>query len=356
MSSIITILILFVMLSLIIGIHEFGHFIAAKKSGVYVDEFSLGMGPKIIKFKPKNSETTYSLRLFPIGGFCSMAEKVDPDSTEIKEDRVLENKSFIQKFIVLIAGIFMNCVLAILLFFISGLIYGRPINEPIVESVIEGKPAFVAGIEAGDRIIKVNGVNIKTWDDFLLEASAKKAKESYTITVEKSNKEIKDYTMTPEITKIEGQEVRIFGIQSVGTVHKKGFVNALRYGVEGFYNNTCTIIKIVVSLFTGEVSVKNLSGPVGIYSVISSVKTQGMEVILYLTAYLSINVAIINLIPVPVFDGGRILLIIIEKITKRKTSDKLETIINYAGFALMILLMIYVTFNDIIRLFKAVVK
>ncbi len=356
MNFIITILILFVMLSLIIGVHEFGHFIAAKKSGVYVDEFSLGMGPKIIRFKPKKSETTYSLRLFPIGGFCSMAEKVDPDNKEIQNDRVLENKKFYQRFLVLIAGIVMNCILAILLFFVSGLIYGRPISEPIIESVVEGKPAALAGLESGDRIIKVNGVNISTWDDFLLEASAKKLKDSYTITVEKSNKEVVSYTLSPEVTKIDGQEARIFGIQSIGTTYKKGFVNALRYGVEGFYNNFCTIFKIVGSLFTGEVSVKNLSGPVGIYSVVDSVKTQGFEVLLYLTAYLSINVAIINLIPVPVFDGGRILLIIIEKITKRKTSDKLEAIINYSGFALMIILMIYVTFNDILRLIKSVVK
>ena len=145
MNVILTILILFVMLSLIIGIHEFGHFIIAKKNGVYVDEFSLGMGPAIIKHKPKNSETTYVIRLFPVGGFVSMAEKEDPDNKEIKLDRVLENKGFFQKFAVLIAGIVMNCILAIVLFFISGLIYGKPINEPIVKSVVEGKAAALAG-------------------------------------------------------------------------------------------------------------------------------------------------------------------------------------------------------------------
>lgn len=350
MNFILTILILFVMLSLIIGIHEFGHFIIAKKNGVYVDEFSLGMGPAIIKYKPKKSETTYAIRLFPIGGFVSMAEKEDPDNKEIKPDRVLENKKFYQKFMVLIAGIVMNCILAIVLFFISGLIYGKPINEPIVKSVVEGKAAAVAGIEEGDKIIKVNGVKVKSWDDFLLEASAKKAKDSYVFTVIKTTGDVKDYTLVPEVTKINGETVRIFGIQSIGTIYKKGFVNALSYGVTGFYDNACTILKILGSLFTGEVSIKNLSGPVGIYSVVDSVKSQGIEMLLYLTAYLSINVAIINLIPVPVFDGGRILLIIIEKITRKKTSDKLESIINYVGFALLILLMLYVTFNDIIKL------
>ena len=350
MNVILTILILFVMLSLIIGIHEFGHFIIAKKNGVYVDEFSLGMGPAIIKHKPKNSETTYVIRLFPVGGFVSMAEKEDPDNKEIKPDRVLENKGFFQKFAVLIAGIVMNCILAIVLFFISGLIYGKLINEPIVKSVVEGKAAALAGLEEGDKIIKVNGVSVKSWDDFLLEASAKKAKDSYRFTVIKSSGETKEYDLVPEVTKVQGETVRIFGIQSVGTVYKKGFVNALSYGFTGFYNNACTIIKIVGALFTGQVSLKNLSGPVGIYSVVDSVKSQGAEMLLYLTAYLSINVAIINLIPIPVFDGGRILLIIIEKIIRRKTSDKLEAIINYVGFALLIILMLYVTFNDIIKL------
>lgn len=349
MNFIITILILFVMLSLIIGIHEFGHFITAKKSGVYVDEFSLGMGPVIFKYKPKNSETTYSIRAFPIGGFVSMAEKCDPENKSITENRVLENKSFIKRFIVLFAGIFMNCVLAIFLFFISGLIYGRPVNEAIIDSVLENKPASKVGIESGDKILKINGNKINTWDDFIFEASAKKG-NNYVFTIEKKDGKIINYNIVPEINKIDGQDVKVFGIKSVGTIYHKGFLNAIKYGFIGFYDNSKTILKILGSLFTGDVSIKNLSGPVGIYSVVDSVKYKGLEVLLYLTAYLSINVAIINLIPIPVFDGGRIFLLIIEKITRRKNNDKIETIINYVGFGLMIILMLFVTFNDIIRL------
>ena len=350
MNFIITILILIVMLSLIICIHEFGHFITAKKSGVYVDEFSMGMGPALLKYKPKKSETTYCLRLFPIGGFVSMAEKVDPDNKTIKKERVLENKSFLRQFMVLIAGIFMNCVLAIVLFFISGLAYGMPVEEPIVKSVVEGKPAQVAGIEAGDRILKVNGVSIKSWDDFLLEASGKKIKDNYVLTVSKTDGRVVDYNLVPEIVVVKKQEVTRFGIEAVGTVYHKGFVNALKYSVVGFYDTSKTILKILGSLFTGQVSLKSLSGPVGIYSIVDDVKHYGLETIIYLTAYLSINVAIMNLLPVPVFDGGRILLLIIEKVTKHKSSEKVELIINYIGFGLMILLMLYVTFNDIVKL------
>ncbi len=346
-----TIVILLIMLGVIVSIHEFGHFITAKKNGIYVDEFSIGMGPVLLKHKPKNSETTYSLRAFPIGGFVSMAEKENPENKNIKKERVLENKSFLARFCVLIAGIFMNCVLAICLFFISGLIYGRPVNEPIVVDAVEGKPAWIAGIESGDKIIKVNGVKINTLEDFLLEASAKKVKDSYVIVVEKSNKEIKEYNVVPNLIKQENKEdLREFGIMFGETTHRKGFVEALKYGFIGFYDNTKTILKILGSLFTGEVSVKNLSGPVGMYSIVDQVKSSGFEMILYLTAYLSINVAVINLVPIPVFDGGRILLIIIEKIIRRKTNEKLENIINLIGFGLLIILMLYVTWNDIARL------
>lgn len=350
MNFLITLLILFIILSVIIIVHEFGHFIAAKKGGVYIDEFSLGMGPQLLKYKPKKSETTYSLRAFPIGGFVSMAEKEDPSNKTIKKNQVLENKSFGRKLLVLINGILFNCFLAIFLFFVSGLLYGRPVSEPMINKVVEGMAAEKAGLESGDKILEVNGVKINTWDDFLLEASAKKLKDEYIFKVEKSNGDIKEYNLVPEVQEVEGQEVKVFGIQSSGTTYYKGFKNAVIYAFEGFYTNFKTIFKILGNLFTGEVPVKSLSGPVGIYSLVDSVKSQGVNTLLYLTAYLSINVAIINLIPIPVFDGGRVLILLIEKITRRKSSENLEAILNYVGFALMILLMLYVTFNDIIRL------
>lgn len=350
MNFLITLLILFIILSVIIIVHEFGHFIAAKKGGVYIDEFSLGMGPQLLKYKPKKSETTYSLRAFPIGGFVSMAEKEDSSNKAIKKNQVLENKSFGRKLLVLINGILFNCFLAIFLFFVSGLLYGRPVSEPVINKVVEGMAAEKAGLENGDKILEVNGVKINTWDDFLLEASAKKLKDEYIFKVEKSNGDIKEYNLVPEVQEVEGQEVKVFGIQSSGTTYYKGFKNAVIYAFEGFYTNFKTIFKILGNLFTGEVPVKSLSGPVGIYSLVDSVKSQGMNTLLYLTAYLSINVAIINLIPIPVFDGGRVLILLIEKITRRKSSENLEAILNYVGFALMILLMLYVTFNDIIRL------
>ena len=350
MNALITILILAIILCVIISFHEFGHFIAAKKSGVYVDEFSIGMGPTIFKHKPKNSETTYSIRALPIGGFVSMAEKADPDNKKLKKNQILENKDFIHCFWVFINGIVFNFILAVILFFISGLIYGRPISEPIVDKVIEGYTAQAAGLESGDKIIQINGVNVTTLDDFILEAVAKDEKKSvYTFVVKKASGETKSYLLTP---KLDEDGSKTYGIQFKGKVYKKGFVEALKYSVLGTYDTSKVIFKILGSLFTGKVSAKNLSGPVGIYSLVDGVKSQGLMTLIYLTAYLSINVGIVNLIPIPVFDGGRVLILIIEKIIGRKTNEKLENALNLVGFGLMILLMLYVTFNDIVRLVK----
>lgn len=351
MNIIITLLIFAVMLGLIISVHEFGHFIAAKKSGVYVSEFSIGMGPCLFKFKPKKSETTYSLRLLPIGGFCAMAEKEDPEE-KIGKERILENKSFLRQFWVFVNGIVFNFILAMVLFFISGLFYGRPVSEPVVSGLKEGGVAEKVGIQAGDRIIDINGHKISTLDDFLLEASAKKLESSYTFTVEKEDGKTVSYIISPEVTYDEkGNETsRVFGIMFSGTTHKKGFKEAVKYSFTGFADNFKTISKILGSLFGGKVSVDSLSGPVGIYSLIDEVKSQGFETLIYLTAYLSINVGLVNLFPIPVFDGGRIFILAIEKITKKKSSEKLENAITFIGFGLMLLLMIYVTINDIIKL------
>ena len=350
MNFLITLIILLFILGIIVLIHEFGHFITAKKSGVYVDEFSLGMGPVIFKYKPKNSETTYSIRAFPIGGFVSMAEK-ESEELKIKKDRVLENKSVLQRLLVLMMGIIMNFVLAIVIFFISGLMYGRPIEDAVIGVIAENSPSEIAGLDVGDKIIKINDVSIKNWDDVLLEISAKKLQENYSFEVLKGDGSIRVYNIKPIVSDIDGEESRMFGIGSGVTKYEKGFVSALKYSIDGTYSTVKTIFKIVGSLFTGDVSLNNLSGPVGIYTVVDSVKSAGLQPILYLIAYLSLNVAIINLLPIPVFDGGRVLVLLIETITRKKASDKLEIMLNYIGFLLMIILMLYVTFNDISRLF-----
>ena len=159
MNFIITLIILILMLSLIVFAHELGHFLAAKKAGVYVHEFSIGMGPKIFSFKRKNDETLYSLRLFPLGGFNAIASTSEGSTKGVKKDQILENKSYFTRFLILIMGIVFNYILAITLTFISALIYGSTITEPYIGLVEDNSPADKAGILKGDLLLSINDKN-----------------------------------------------------------------------------------------------------------------------------------------------------------------------------------------------------
>ena len=348
MNFIVTLLILILILGLIITIHEFGHFISAKKSGVYVEEFSIGMGPVIWKSKKDKGGTSYALRAFPIGGFVAMASEEEKGS-KLKKDQVLENKPFFTRLLVLLMGIIFNFILCIVALFINGIIYGSPDNTPVVGQVLEDSAAYEAGLKKGDVIKRINGVKTSTWDDVLLEISVKKQLDEYTFIVERDG-EKQTLTIYPnKVENSEGETVNSYGI-GVSSIKNYGVLSALKYSVVGFLEMFRSISVVLGNLFTGGVSIKSLSGPVGIFTVVDQVKSTGFENIIYLIAYLSVNVGVVNLLPIPVFDGGRVLLLIIEKISGKKYT-KLEMILNYVGFGLMILLMLVVTFNDILKLF-----
>lgn len=349
MNFIITLIILILVLSIIVFIHELGHFLAAKKMGVYVSEFAIGMGPKLFSFRRKNDETLYSLRLLPLGGFNAIAYDKE-SSPDLRDDQVLENKSALGRFFVLIMGIIFNFILAIVFLFINGLIYGSPQTDPYVGKVSEGTPAYEAGLMDGDLILKVDDKKVSSWDDIILETHFGKEKESFTFLVSRDGKE-KKVVISPKYEEDEDEKkTPSFGFTS-SVKKEKGFISALKYGFEGTWKNTLNVFKVLGKLVTGKIGVNNLSGPVGVFSVIDTYKETGLENIIYLIAYLSINVGIINLIPVPVFDGGRILLLLIEKIKGSKLNPKIETILNNVGAILLIILMIYVTLNDILKLF-----
>lgn len=348
MNFIITLIILILVLGIIVFIHELGHFIAAKKSGVHVYEFALGMGPKIFSFKRKGDPTIYSLRLLPLGGFNALASEVE-SSKGVRKEEILENKTYLQRFFVLIMGIVFNFILAVILLFINGLIYGSPVTDPYIGKVLENSPAYEAGLKTDDLVLSINGKNVKSFDDVLLETKFT-SHDTYEFLVLRDGKEVK-VDIKPNITKDEeGKEVREFGF-GTSVKKEKGFVNALKYGAVSTYKNSISVFKILGKLVTGKIGADNLSGPIGVFSVIDNIKASGLESIIYLTAYLSINVAIINFIPIPVFDGGRILLLLIEKIKGKKLNPKIETTLNNIGTILLLILMLYVTLNDILKIF-----
>lgn len=338
-----------VILGGIVLVHEFGHFIFSKIFGVYVYEFSIGMGPKIFHHKKKKGETEYCLRLIPIGGFVSLAGEDADDNEKIPNNRKLYTKPVWQRFIIMVAGAMNNFIFAFLLLFIMALIFGSVSSKPIVSKVSEDYPAYTAGIQKGDRILKIDDNYISSWGEVQLYIQTSNGKEM-NFRVKDRKGTIKDIKVTPKVVEEESGDKRfIVGISTDNKV-KHGFVNSLSYAIEttaGLYKLMLTTLK---QLFTGGVSVKDLSGPVGIYTVVDSQAKNGIASILYLTAYLSMNVGVINLLPFPAFDGGRVLFLIIEKIRGKKIPAKTEGIVNTIGFGILMLLMLFVTVNDILRL------
>jgi len=350
LSIIINLLLFVLILGIIVFVHEFGHFILAKWNGVYVYEFALGMGPKICGFK--KGETEYNLRAIPIGGFCQLAgEDLDTDDDKkIPKDKRLQNKKAWQRFLIMLFGPMNNFILAVLLLFLIALIWGGTTMDPIINKIEKNSAAYEVGLKKNDKIISINKNKVETSDDMSLYLAIAPQNKKSTIVVERNNKKI-TFKLAPKKIKEKGKEVYRYGI-AIKNKKTKGLGNAFIYT----YKKTKSIFKqmyiTLAYLFTGRVKLNQLSGPVGIYSVVGEQRSAGIASLIYLTAFLSINVGVINLLPIPAFDGGHILFIIIEKIKGSPVKPELENKIHTIFLVLLMLLMVVITFNDILRLFK----
>ncbi len=370
------IVVLLLMLSLLIFVHEGGHFIAAKKCGVHVYEFALGMGPKVLSFKRKNDPTEYTLRALPIGGFCAMAGEEGEDDESLDKDKFMCNKSKIKRIIILVAGVTMNFITAIILLFIIGLSFGSTEQKSIIGRVETGSPADVAGLKVNDKIIECNGYKISTWDKLTIVTNLKNKNNYYEYKVEHEDGSVDTYKITPDEYVVIGSETikldennkledvlkkynkkesevtvsKLVGIGAPSEI-KKDFLSALKYAFSKFGSIVSTMLLILGSLFTGKLGLSALSGPVGMYSVVGTVASLGFANLIYLTAYLSINLGVLNILPFPAFDGGRVLFVLIEAITRKKVDPKIEGYFHSIGFILIMLLMVYITFQDVLRLF-----
>ena len=340
-----TIIYFIIILGITVMIHELGHFIFAKKAGVYVYEFSIGMGPRLFKFNRKNDEPEYSIRLLPIGGYVSMAGEDMEEDSKIPKDKQLVNKRWIPRFLTMFAGILFNFLLAIFLLFIIALISGSPVSTPEIDYIDPTYEISNTNLKQNDIITKINNKKISNKDDLLLELQINNGK---TIEIEVNN----NYTVTvsPTLVIENGESIYRYGF-SIKNEYKTGFLNALIYA----FTKTLSLVKqlmlIIFYLITGKLSLNNLSGPIGIYSVVAEVSKTGILNILYLIAYLCINVGFINLLPIPAFDGCRILFLIIEKIKGSKVNQKVENMVHSIGFVFLMILMVLITYNDIIRIF-----
>ena len=345
MSLLITIIAFIFILGVTVTIHEFGHFLFAKKAGIYVYEFSIGMGPRLFKFNRKNDETDYSIRLFPIGGYVQMAgEDIEVDKN-IPKDKLLQSKTWLQRFLTMVAGVMFNFLLAIFVLFIIALFKGVTLDATRIDT------SKIEGLKSGDKIISVDGNFVNNYDKLALELSVAGSKKfdmkvrhkdgSYDVIA------IKPKAVYDKKNNLQGYE---YGFTITGK-EEKGIVAAIKYAFVKFVSIMEQMFYTVWYLITGKISLKLLSGPVGIFSIVGSAAKTGFFSVLSLLALISVNVGFINLLPIPAFDGGHILFLIIEKIKGSKVNPKVENIIHTVFFVLLMALMVYITFNDVLRLF-----
>ncbi|MEK5184416.1 RIP metalloprotease RseP [Solibacillus sp. FSL W7-1324] len=400
--------------------HELGHFLFAKKAGIMVREFAIGMGPKI--FGMTKGETVYTLRLLPIGGYVRMAGE-DTDTVELQPgyrvalitneenivekiilnqkthyqnvifleveradlerelwiegydeddqfirynvsrtasivengtdqmiaplDRQFNSKSVGARAMAIFAGPLFNFILAFFIFLIIGLIQGIPSDEPIIAEVVDDSVASSAGLVDGDKVVKVNGQPISTWEQLSAQIFNNPNK-TVTFEVERpAGNEIIE--LTPKAVEQEGGQP--YGQIGVMRSIEKNPLQAVVYGVEETYNMIITIGKLVGKLVTGQFSIDALSGPVGIYKTTETVVTFGLYNILYFAAMLSVNLGIMNLLPLPALDGGRLLFFAVEAVRGKPIDRQKEGMVHFVGILLLMILMVVVTWNDIQRFF-----
>ena len=343
-----TLIYMILMLGIIVFIHEFGHFIFAKKAGIYVYEFSIGMGPRLFKFNRKNDETEYSIRLLPIGGYVQMAGEGLEEDDKLPEEKKMQSKTWKERFLTVIAGIMFNFILALVLLFIVGIVAGSQTNKPYITVVDEGINSNL--IKENDKILEVNSKKVIFTDTMLLRIHVNNGKP-LKLKIEEENGNQKEVTLNPIEVNEDGKTSYKYGI-GIGSEVKKGILPALQYAFVKFVSLIAQMIMVIGYLFTGKLGISSLSGPVGIFGVVGESAKAGLINLIYLTGFISLNVGFMNLLPIPALDGGRILFLIIEKIKGCKVDIKVENTIHTIGFAILILLMVVITFNDILRIIK----
>lgn len=335
-----------IIIAILILVHEFGHFIAARRIGIPVHEFSLGFGYKL--FSTKRGETEYSLRLIPLGGFVRMAGEEPGD---MENPNGFSSRTPLEKMIVSFAGPFMNFVLAILIFIYTFAVIGvaQPVNEAIIGEVIKDKPAYQAGLKPGDKILAINDKSVANWNQFVETIQKVPAGKTLQLKISREQ-ETKMLNMTPVRNESTGKS--IVGVYSKVTFERQGILTAVKLGFVQTYQMTIVMLTGLGMLFTGGVSSSDIAGPVGITNMVGDAARSGFVYLLSFTAFLSINLGILNLLPIPALDGSRIVFAIVEAIRRKPMNPEKEGYIHWIGFLFLMLIMIFATYNDIVRLIK----
>lgn len=348
--NVLLVIISILLFSLVIFIHELGHFMTAKLCGVKVNEFAIGMGPAIFKFKKK--DTLYALRLFPIGGYCAM----EGEDTESNSKDAFSQKSVFKRIIIVASGAIMNIILAFI-FMVLVTAQQTQFASTKISKFSENAITNQYGLKAGDIIKSIDGYNISTFTDinFMLAINKNFTAD---IIVDRDGEEIKLDGVKFRTREDNGKTVLVrdfyvFPIEkNIGTVMTQSF--------KEMGSNIRITYATLIGMVTGKLSINEVSGPVGLVSVISTAASEGLKVnflaalnnVIMVMMLLSVNLGIFNLLPIPALDGGRLVFLIIEAIKGSPINPKYEGLIHTVGFALLFLLILLVTVNDIIKLFS----
>lgn len=381
----VTAIVSIVMFLVMISLHEFGHFIVAKLMNFKVDEFSIGMGPAI--FKKQKGETQYSVRALPLGGYCKFDGEDEADNPD---PRAFSNQKPWKRLLVLLAGGIFNIILGFILFLLIVPMLS-PVNTNVVDTVVEHSYIEDAGIQSGDRIIKINGKRVSFYNDISLYTQNFKKDENASVTVKRGDETL-DFTFKPteQIININYTDTGIQTESSIGgyttgtfteygeetpkddalvgqtrtvTRYIIGFtpklkdINLLNVWGEA-WNETKFVVKLVYQSFwqiiTGKIGVNEMSGPVGIVTEVNNAVNSGkysLINVLNLIALLTINLGIFNLLPIPALDGGRILFVLLGIVRGKPVPPDKEGIVHGIGMLLLLIFIVFVSFNDILKLF-----
>lgn len=337
------ILLAILMFVIIIILHEFGHFITAKLLGVRVNEFSVGFGPKL--FSKKGKETTYSVRAIPFGGFCAM----EGEDEESNDPRAFGNKKPWRRFIIVAAGATFNLILG----FVIAVLMTIPQERYATTTIGKFEDGAVScnyGLQVNDEIVAANGRKIYCFSDLsYMLASAKDGKLDFTVLRDGKKVELKNVTFDLEPlddgNNYISLDFRVYG-------EEKTFTNTLKYAAKTTVSYGRIVYMSLYDMITGKFKINQMSGPVGITAAVSQATRQSVWNILYYACIITVNLGIMNLLPLPALDGGRLLFILIEMIRRKPIPAKYEGLVHTIGFVILFGLIILITFNDILNLIR----
>lgn len=327
------------MMLVLIAPHELGHFIVAKLCNVKVNEFSIGMGPAI--FKKQKGETLYSLRAIPIGGYNAM-EGEDENS---EDPRAFNKQPPLKRIAILIAGVTMNVIIALLICIIVSQINGVAINK--LNGTEKGMPAYEAGLQKGDVIVEIDGTATSSWTDVTtaIDSFDPEKQDSLSVVYRRDGSE-NETELVPKMDKDSGR----YMIGIVADVSHDP-LRCIAYGAQTTWDLNKAMITAIGMLFTNGVHKDDVAGPVGLVKIVNQTQDYGIQSYLLLLALVSLNLALMNMLPIPALDGGKILFVLLKWISRGRITDEMEFKATIAGFMILMGLFILLTINDVRNMF-----